>query len=150
VWRTAYMPPRGERKRYYSIKQGDALDAAILYAMNHPIPAPGAALSSYSAAAWIAPFARNSTRYFYCLQQVEDALVDGLELTAVEKGENIIIDVIDNEGIFADAIEPAPGLRCTGLVQTYLDLWHSGERGQEAAEHLRKTKIEPAWRGVNA
>jgi hypothetical protein len=76
--------------------------------------------------------------------------VEGLELTAVEKGENIIIDVINNDDLFADAIEPAPGRRCTGLVQTYLDLWRSGERGQEAAEHLRKTKIEPTWRGINA
>ncbi|TAG74260.1 MAG: hypothetical protein EAZ24_11215 [Burkholderiales bacterium] len=149
AWRVAYKPPTGERKRYYSFKQGDALDAAILSVMNNPIPMPHTVLSGHSAAMWIAPFARSSTRSFYCDEGMETILVEGLELTAVEKGENVIIDVIENNDIFTDAIEPAPGRHCTGLVQTYLDLWRSGERGQEAAEHLRKTKIEPAWRGVS-
>lgn len=150
AWRVAYKPPTNERLRYYSLKQGDALDAVILSAMNDPIGMFRTILSSHSAAMWIAPFARSSTRSFYCGKLAARILANNLELTAVEKGENVVIDVIDNEGIFADVIEPAPGRRCTGLVQTYLDLWHSGERGQEAAEHLRKTKIEPTWRGVNA
>ena len=42
-----------------------------------------------------------------------------------------------------DAIEPAPGSVCTGPVQTYLDLAAAGERGREAADHLRQEKL--AW-----
>jgi hypothetical protein len=66
AWRVAYKPPTSERKRYYSLKQGDALDTAILSVMNNPIPMPDTVLSGHSAAMWIAPFARSSTRSFSC------------------------------------------------------------------------------------
>ena len=46
--------------------------------------------------------------------------------------------------LFRDTIEPAPGAVCTSAVQTYLDLWAAGERGQEAAEHLRQERL--SWR----
>jgi hypothetical protein len=41
------------------------------------------------------------------------------------------------EGVFLDAVNPSPGIFCTSPVQTFLDLSASGERGNEAAQHLR-------------
>ncbi len=145
AWRAAYAPPRGERKRYYSLVQGEALDQSILHALPSSTEARYAVLSGNSAAMWIAPFVRSSIRSFYADAAGEAALMGRLELSPVSKGENVVIDVIDDESIFAEAIEPAPGRWCTGLVQTYLDLWRTGERGKEAAEHLRLTRIEPTW-----
>lgn len=49
---------------------------------------------------------------------------------------------IEDEGLFRDAVEPAPHVRCTSPVQTYLDLYVAGERGREAADHLRKEKLK--------
>jgi hypothetical protein len=37
-------------------------------------------------------------------------------------------------------------LACTNEVQTYVDLWHSGGRGQEAAEALLKQRLQPEWK----
>ena len=145
VWRAAYMPPRGQRKRYYSLLQGEALDQLIVDALLSNTGSRHAILSITSAATWIAPYLRSSTRSFYADAIGETSLVEMLHLSPVEKGENVTIDVIDDESIFAEAIEPAPGRWCTGLVQTYLDLWRAGERGKEAAEHLRLTRIEPTW-----
>lgn len=39
-------------------------------------------------------------------------------------------------------IEPAPGIICTSAVQTYLDLAQAGERGGEAAKHLRLERLD--------
>jgi hypothetical protein len=41
----------------------------------------------------------------------------------------------------SDTIEPAPGAVCTSPVQTYLDLSIAGERGAEAADHLRQERL---------
>jgi hypothetical protein len=46
-------------------------------------------------------------------------------------------------GVFRDTVEPAQGVICTSPVQTYLDLAIAGERGREAAEHLRHERL--AW-----
>jgi hypothetical protein len=43
-------------------------------------------------------------------------------------------------------MEAAPGLRCTGLIQTWLDLAAAGERGGEAAQHLFDERIAPLWK----
>lgn len=60
----------------------------------------------------------------------------------------LIVERPADEGILADRDEAAPGIWCTGLAQTYLDLCASGERGVEAAEHLRLTRIAPLWKAV--
>jgi hypothetical protein len=33
----------------------------------------------------------------------------------------------------------------TNLVQTYVDLFHCGSRGEEAAEALLEQKLKPEW-----
>jgi hypothetical protein len=44
-------------------------------------------------------------------------------------------------GPLHDTVEPAPGVICTSPIQTYLDLAAAGERGREAADHLRREKL---------
>jgi hypothetical protein len=67
----------------------------------------------------------------------------------VAKGETVIVERPADEGLLADRDEAAPGIWCTGLAQTYLDLHAAGERGAEAAEHLRQTRIAPLWQVAN-
>jgi hypothetical protein len=64
-----------------------------------------------------------------------------LRLSSSLKGENVIVSAPRDRGVFLDVYEPVPGIRCTSPVQTYLDLSVSGERGREAAEHLRRTRL---------
>jgi hypothetical protein len=37
-------------------------------------------------------------------------------------------------------------MACTNTVQTYVDLWHSGGRGQEAAEAVLEQRLKPEWK----
>jgi len=39
-------------------------------------------------------------------------------------------------------VRPEPGIACTSPVQTYLDLIDGGERGREAADHLRRELLQ--------
>jgi hypothetical protein len=148
AWRGAYEKRRPLRNRYYTLLRGDALEQAIRAALNAAGQGECALLASFSAAHWQAPFARYPSQVFYADETGESILQQWLQLEPVSKGENVIIERPTDEGILADRDEPAPGIWCTGLVQTYLDLCSSGERGVEAAEHLRQTRIAPLWQGV--
>jgi hypothetical protein len=99
------------------------------------------ALASFSAANWIAPYARTTTQFFYAEKRGLDHIQSRMKLSSTAKGENVIITIPKDPGVFMDAYEPAPGVRCTSPIQTYLDLSKGGERGEEAAEHLRRMKL---------
>jgi Transcriptional regulator, AbiEi antitoxin, Type IV TA system len=146
AWRDAYAKRRVKRNRYYTILHGAPLDRQIKTAMDSVGSGAHALLASYSAAHWLAPFARYPTQIFYADEAGETLLREQLQLEPASKGENVLIERLADDGIFADRIEAAPGLWSTGLIQTYLDLAASGERGGEAAEHLRQTRIEPSWK----
>jgi hypothetical protein len=64
-----------------------------------------------------------------------------LKLSSVSKGENVVVTQLKDSGVFRDTVEPAPGAICTSPVQTYLDLAAAGERGREAADHLRNERL---------
>ena len=108
-----------------------------------------AVLAAASAARWLAPYLRTSSHFFYADGPGLQALTEGLQLEPVSKGENIVIYLEPDEGVFMDRLEAAPGIWTTGLAQTYIDLCVSGERGLEAAQHLLETKLDPAWKGLS-
>lgn len=154
AWKQAYAPLRKERHSYYTLLHGEDLQRAL-----HEIflsPGKGGAasdtlggqvlLGSYSAARWLAPYARVAGEYFYADREGEVRLKAILKLEPATKGENITVDLAADEGVFQEAIEPATGLHCTGLIQTYLDLAAAGERGGEAAQHLFDERIAPLWK----
>src|SRR6218665_1173667 len=64
-----------------------------------------------------------------------------LKLAPAWKGENVIVIVPKDQELLSDTVEPAPGAVCTSPVQTYLDLSIAGERGAEAADHLRQERL---------
>jgi len=141
AWKSSYEPPVEEEMRFYTTLHGSALEQSI-QEMFASMPAKAdAALASYSAAHWIAPFARTGTQYLYADTLMLEHIKQGLRLSSSLKGENVIVSVPRDRGVFLDVYEPVPGIRCTSPVQTYLDLSASGERGREAAEHLRRTRL---------
>jgi hypothetical protein len=102
-------------------------------------------LASFSAGQWLAPFARSAGTYFYADELGIATLSEHINLERASRGTNISVAVPKDDAVFIDSCEPAPGFRCTGLLQTYLDLSRGGDRGREAADHLRKTRLEPQW-----
>ena len=144
AWSQAYAPLRTARNRYYTLLHGEELQQTL----REVFLAPGGQvlLASFSAARWLAPYARVAGEFFATDSAGEVRLKAALKLEPAAKGENITIDLASDEGVFQDAMEPAPGLRCTGLIQTYLDLAAAGERGGEAAQHLFDERIAPMWK----
>ncbi|MDQ2704781.1 MAG: type IV toxin-antitoxin system AbiEi family antitoxin [Pseudomonadota bacterium] len=143
-WQKAYKPMRSKRTTYYTLLHGEQLQEAIKKATSY-ILFGQALLSSYSAARWLAPYARVAGEYFYVDIAGERRLKEILKLEPVAKGENVTIDLASDAGFFHGRTEGAPGIFCTSPIQTYLDLTTSGERGEEAAQHLFTERIEPTW-----
>ena len=150
AWKQAYTPLHKARVRYYTLLHGEELQRAIREAFLSKAlqGAHGrhALLSSFSAARWLAPYARIAGEYFCTDKEGEAQLKALLKLEPAAKGENITIDLVSDDGVFQEAIEAVPGLYCTGPIQTYLDLAAAGERGGEAAQHLFDERIAPMWK----
>ncbi len=143
AWREAYEAPPGQRQTFYTTLHGASVDAAL---RDRPPEGEGQiALASFSAAQWLAPFGRTGTHYFYADAEGLEILRSRLKLSSASKGENVVVTVLDDPGLFRDTVQPASGVVCTSPVQTYLDLSAAGERGREAAEHLRQERLQ--WQG---
>jgi hypothetical protein len=141
AWRDAYEPPAGKRLAFYTRLHGSAFEDAARAALTAANKSGAAMFASFSAAHWLAPYARTGSQYFYADDAGADALQQVLKLSSAAKGENVFITRLEERGLFRDAIEPAPGIVCTSQVQTYLDLAAAGERGREAADHLRRERL---------
>ena len=145
AWGKAYKPRSNTKSSFYTALHGDRLVDAMRLSMNDE-GRQHAILASFSAARWLAPYARQGTHYFYADQVGTQVIKQRLLLKEVGKGENIIIEEPKEDDVFLGRVESAPGIWCTGPVQTWLDLTTSGERGHEAAEHLLQTKLLRDWR----
>ncbi|RCN58241.1 type IV toxin-antitoxin system AbiEi family antitoxin [Acidiferrobacter thiooxydans] len=141
AWRDEYVAPEGERLAFYTILHGSAFEEAARQVLGAPPEKAKAVFASFSAAHWLAPYGRTGTQYFYADASGLERLKERLQLSLSPKGENVVVTVPKDSGLFRDTVEPAPGAVCTGAIQTYLDLWVAGERGREAAEHLRQEKL---------
>ena len=134
-WRDNHGRPRGERIQAYTTFHGRQFTDAVRKAASHP--EAHVAYASFSAANWLAPYGRTGIEQLYVDREGLAALSEAMDLSNATEGANLEIIVPRDTGIFLDVTEPAPGVWVTSPVQTYLDLFVSGERGREAAEHLR-------------
>jgi hypothetical protein len=140
-WLDAYEPPVGQCLMFYTTLHSGAFEDAARRALRSDGEAGLAAFASFSAAHWFAPYGRTGTQYFYADEVGLERLQSALKLSAISKGGNVVITLPKDSGVLRDTAEPAPGAICTSLIQTYLDLANAGERGREAADHLRREKL---------
>ncbi len=141
AWRDSYTAPAGERLRFYTPLHGSALEDAARSALRADDAPRRAAFASFSAAQWLSPYGRTGTHYFFADDEGLRKLQAALKLTPTSKGENVVVTVPKDLGLLVDTVEPAPGAVCTSPIQTYLDLSIAGERGAEAADHLRQERL---------
>lgn len=142
AWRESYRIGFTEELKFYTVLHGKAWDNSVRdYFITHS--SEHVALASFSSAQWIAPYGRSSTHFFYADRQSISALQESLGLSKPVMGENVIVWIPKDEGVFTDSFEVDGAIRCTSPLQTYLDLSQAGDRGLESADHLRKAKL--AW-----
>jgi hypothetical protein len=141
AWKASYEPLIEQQLRFYTTLHGSALEQGVRTVFDSVPSQVHVALASFSAAQWIAPYARTGTQFFYADRLALERIQQGLKLSSSVKGENVIVSLPKELGVYQDVYQPAPGIRCTSPVQTYLDLSKAGERGEEAAEHLRRMRL---------
>jgi hypothetical protein len=100
------------------------------------------ALTAFSGAAHLAPAVRYQRAAAY-VEGDQDSLANSLGWKPVTSGANVSLLVPYDEGVFFDNRE-MNGVRLATPIQIYLDLQNYRNRGQEAAQAIRKG-IEQSW-----
>jgi hypothetical protein len=149
AWREAYRFDRHQRQGYFTIKQGRKLHEtlSLLDASSRGYVAYGV----FSSAEFQAPHVRQPKIWLYAAAEQLELVAKALEAKLVDSGENLVVLIPDDLGVFAWREAKEGSLACTNPVQTYVDVFQSGGRGQEAAEALLEQNLKPAWRtcGLN-
>jgi hypothetical protein len=146
AWRDAYRFDRHERRNYFSLLQARQLRDAL--ARLDSDAGGFAAYAAFSAAEFQAPHVRQPKTWLYIGGEYVDRFEELSEAKLVDSGENIIVMIPDDSGVFYLADAGTVGDRrmaSTNPVQTYVDLAHCGARGEEAAEALLEQNLKPKW-----
>jgi hypothetical protein len=107
-----------------------------------------AAYAAFSAADYQAAHVRQPKTWLYVSDEYVKHFEDLIEAKRVESGENLILLIPDDAGVFYLADAGNLGDRRmarTNPVQTYVDLSHCGGRGEEAAEAILEQTLKPKW-----
>ncbi len=141
AWSAVYERPLAAERRFYTTLHGSILEEALRDLFRSAKETAHLAVASFSAAQWISPFGRTATQYFYADEDSVDLLKSSLRLSSASKGENVVVWIPKDRDVYFGSTEQARGICCTSALQTYLDLMQGGERGREAADHLRRTTL---------
>ena len=147
AWRDAYRFERHQRLSFFTLLQARKLQDALA---RLDVEAGGrAAYASFSAAEFQAPHVRQPKTWLFVTHEMLPRLQSLAEAKPVDSGENLVVLMPEEDGVFYLGESVGEGrMRATCAVQTYVDLWHSGGRGQEAAEALLNQRLIPAWKAA--
>jgi len=146
AWRTAYRFDRQIRRPYFTLLQGRALHEKLRSL--DPDGLGRLAYAAFSAADIQAPAVRQPRTWLYVDPSVERQLESTIEAKPVDSGENLVVLIPDDRGVFYRMETSTNRAPCTNAVQTYVDLASSGGRGEEAAEAILQQRLKPAWATV--
>lgn len=138
TWQDSYTPL--PKTMFYTLKHGKNLQESLLdNDGQHWIYA------GLSASDWLAPLVRQPNLHVLADETGIAQLETKLGLKPVNSGFNVVIFLDQEANLLRDRFEVAPGIWTTSPVQTYLELANGNDRAQEAAQHLFKEHIAPAW-----
>ena len=146
AWRDEYRFDRQRRHGYFTLLKGTELRGAL--ARLGTQTGGFAVYAAFSAADFQAPHVRQPKTWLYVREKEIPKFVRLIEAKPVESGENLIVLIPDDDGVFYMGDGGTMGdhrMACTNAVQTYVDLWHAGGRGEEAAEALLEQRLKPQW-----
>lgn len=149
AWRDAYRFDRHVRRNYFTLLQGAKLREALANFGAHT--GRVSAYAAFSAADFQAPHVRQPKTWLYVRGSEIPDFEAALEAKQVESGENLVVLIPEDDGIFYQADAGGQNgrrLACTNAVQTYVDLCHCGGRGAEAAEALMEQCLKPKWKAA--
>ena len=147
AWRTAYRFDRHQRTGYFTLLEAKKLRSALARLGSET--GGFAAYATFSAADLQAPSVRQPKTWLYVREQDLSHFERIAEAKRVDSGENLVVLIPDDDGVFyrGDLGSASDDrMACTNPVQTYVDLYHCGGRGQEAAEALLNQRLRPEWK----
>lgn len=147
AWRDAYRFDRHQRRSYFTLLQGRRLQEAL--AKLEALTGGHAAYAAFSAADFQAPHVRQPKTWLYVASDWEDKFREVAEAKLVDSGENLVVLIPEDDGVFYlgdGGTMEEQRLSCTNPVQTYVDLFQCGGRGEEAAEALLEQNLKRAWK----
>lgn len=141
-WKNEYDFRRHDvREGHVSARTGEDLAKRVLEATHeHGFTT---ALTGLPAAWLLAPFAGFRLVAVYVNKLPTQRLLDRLKWHEEKRGANLWLVRPNDEGVFHGA-KTVKGMSCVSPVQAFLDLQAMPERSEEAAEHLRKERMQ--WR----
>ncbi|MCB8933072.1 MAG: type IV toxin-antitoxin system AbiEi family antitoxin [Fimbriimonadaceae bacterium] len=134
-WSNHYKPKRSTVHLF-------TLDAPAVLEERIASTVPDYAFTEFSAADRYAPYTRYQRVAFY-VPGWDEQLSNALDLKSGDGASNVTVYVT---GAPIPHVEEAAHARCVSPVLVYLDLLQLPGRGQDAAEHLLASAIEPRWR----
>lgn len=143
AWRAEYRFDRHIRRPYFTLLQGRVLHEKLRSL--DPNGEGRLAYAAFSAADVQAPAVRQSRTWLFVNPSIERELESTVEAKSVDSGENLVLLLPDDRGVFYRVETSANRAPSTNVVQTYVDLASSGGRGDEAAEAILQQRLKPAW-----
>lgn len=143
AWRSAYRFNRHSRRPYFTLLQGRALQDRLRRL--DPEGEGRLAYAAFSAADIQAPAVRQPRTWLYLDPNIEEQFESAVEAKAVDSGENLVVLIPEDKGVFYRVEVGSNRAACTNSVQTYVDLANSGGRGEEAANAILQQRLLPAW-----
>jgi Transcriptional regulator, AbiEi antitoxin, Type IV TA system len=148
AWRDAYRFDRIRRIELFTLLKASEIENAMreLNIGN----ATRLAWASFSAAERQAPMVRQLKYWLMASDDHVDWVRDVLKAKSVETGSNLTILLAPDCGYLADAKDEDHAGVCTHPLQTYLDTWHAGGRGEEAAQAVLERRLKPSWKNITS
>jgi hypothetical protein len=144
AWREAYRFDRHQRRSFFTLLSGSRRDEGLR--KFDAVSGSRGVYASFSAAEHQAPHVRQPKQWFFIAEDLEDEFARCVEAKQVDSGENLVVLIPDDDGVFYGQESAGEPLASTNPVQTYVDLLNSGSRGQEAAEAILEQNLKPAWK----
>jgi hypothetical protein len=140
-WAENYSFRKNRMFDYFGIVEPKELERKIAeYCQDKKIPY---ALTLFSGAALVAPFARYTRGFVYVGNKIQE-VAESVGLKEVSSGPNFTILEPYDEGVFYASRE-TEGIIVACDVQLYLDLIGYRGRGEESANFLLEQRIKPKW-----
>jgi len=145
AWRSDYRFDRLSRWEWFTLLKAGEIDG-VMRDVNFDNP-PNVAWSVFSAAEREAPMVRQPKFWLMAVDESLEDLRERLKAVPVETGANLTLLMAPDRGYLAGTPDDDPPR--TSALQTYLDTWHAGGRGQEAAQAILEQRLRPAWQKMS-
>ena len=144
AWRDAYQFDRVPRAEWFTLLKGADFEKA-LRELNRAHE-PRVAWAAFSAAERQAPMVRQPKFWLMVVDDQVDQLREALQAKSVESGANLTVLIAPDRGYLVGAKDEDNAGVCTHPLQTYVDTWHAGGRGEEAAQAVLDRRLKPSWK----